>query len=60
MSSRDTLFAVAVLTLGLSGMSGLATTGQIAGTAVQAQALGFDALADRLFGGKACTTEDAH
>ncbi|WP_136418957.1 MULTISPECIES: hypothetical protein [Oxalobacteraceae] len=58
MSNRDALFAVAVLALGLSGAAGMAATGQIVGTAVRAQAMGFDVLADRMFDGKACSTAD--
>ena len=61
MSNRDAFFTVAVLTLGLSGMAGMAAASQasIGGSAVQAQAVGFDVLANRMFGGKACTAADA-
>lgn len=59
MSNRDALFAVTVLTLGLSGAAGMAATGQIVGTAVRAQAVGFDVLADRMFDCKACIAADA-
>lgn len=57
MTNRDAFFAVAVLAFSLSGMVGIAVAGQasIGGSAVQAQAVGFDALANRMFGDKACT-----
>lgn len=60
MSNRDAFFAVTVFALGLSGVAGMTAAGQasIGGNAVQAQAAGFDALANRMFGGKACTAED--
>lgn len=58
MSNRDALFAVAVISLGLAGTAGMVAIGQIAGTAVQAQAVGFDVLADRMFNGKACSATD--
>lgn len=59
MSNRDAFFAVTVLALGLSGVAGMAAAGQIGGGAVQAQAQGFDVLANRMFGGKACIVADA-
>lgn len=60
MTRRDAFFAVAVLVLSLSGMAGMAAAGQasIGGSAIQAQAVGFDVLANRMFSGKACTTAD--
>jgi hypothetical protein len=59
--NRDALFAATVLALGLSGMAGIAAADQasIGGGAVQAQAQGFEVLANRVFGGKACTAADA-
>ncbi|HEX7649232.1 MAG TPA: hypothetical protein VF450_17675 [Noviherbaspirillum sp.] len=59
MSNRDALFAVTVLTLGLSGMAGVAAAqASIGGSAVQAQAEGFEVLANRMFGGKVCSAAD--
>jgi hypothetical protein len=59
--NRDALFAATVLALGLSGIAGIAAADQasIGGGAVQAQAQGFEVLANRVFGGKVCTAADA-
>lgn len=61
MSNRDAFFAVTVLALGLSGMAGMAAASQasIGGSAVQAQSAGFDALANRMFGGTVCIAAEA-
>ena len=61
MSNRDAFFAVTILALSLSGMAGMAAAGQasIGGSAMQAQSVGFDVLANRMFGGKACSAADA-
>ena len=61
MSNRDAFFARTILALGLSGMAGMVAAGQasIGGSAVQAQSVGFDVLANRMFGGKDCIAADA-
>jgi hypothetical protein len=56
MTYRDALFAGAVIALGSAGAVGMATIGQLpyGGDEVRAEAIGFDVLAHRMFGGKNC------
>lgn len=57
MKHRDALFAIFTLVLALSSMTGLAASGQYlyGGQALQAQSVGFDALAYQVFDCSACS-----
>jgi hypothetical protein len=52
MTYRDAVFAGAVFALGATGAAAMASFGQLpyGGQQVQAEAVGFDALAHRMFG----------
>ena len=57
MTYRDALFAGAVLAMGTAGAAAMATFGELpfGGNEVRAEAVGFDVLAHRVFGGNDCT-----
>lgn len=60
MTYRDAVFAGAVFALGATGAAAMASFGQLpyGGQQVQAEAVGFDALAHRVFGDTACVVRD--
>jgi hypothetical protein len=57
MTYRDALFTGAVVVLGTAGAIAMAMAGQLpyGGQEVRAEAIGFDVLAHRMFGGNDCT-----
>jgi hypothetical protein len=54
---RDLLSLLCAIALALTGLTGIAATSELsfAGPAMHAQATGFDAFANRVFGGNSCT-----
>jgi hypothetical protein len=57
MTYRDALFTGTVVALGTAGAIAMAMSGELpyGGPQVRAEAIGFDVLAHRMFGGSDCT-----
>jgi hypothetical protein len=57
LNLRDLLSLLCAVAFALTGLTGIAATSELsyAGPAMHAQATGFDAFANRVFGGNSCT-----
>lgn len=57
---RDILSLLCAIALALTGLTGIAATSDLpyAGSAMHAQATGFDAFANQVFGGNSCTASE--